>query len=119
MSLKIWTSKEQVASADLNASFASVLAQSIYNEDLTAFTGANPPTFTPANRYKPGTLRVYVSNGPSGSLIRQKVRTGTGPADGDYDEVLDGNGQGWKFSFISLVPPTLSKLVVDYEKANP
>lgn len=115
--MKNWTLKEQLTSTDLNANFTAVLGAAVYNEDLSAYTNGSDITFSTLNGYKLGTLRVYVSNGPSAEMYRKKK--GTGPSDGDYVEVLDAYGNGVSFSFNSFVPPSSSKLVVDYQKAIP
>jgi hypothetical protein len=117
MSLKVWTSKELLFSTDLNASFAAILDMVVSNEDLTAFTDSALITFSTAFAFKPGSLRVFLSDGPSNDMFRQ--RRGLTPSVGDYVENLDGSGNGISFTFNSIIPDTDSKLVVDYQKALP
>ena len=117
MSLKIWNSKDQLASADLNSNFAAVLAMSVYNENLTALTGTEV-TFDTAFPYKPGTLRVYASTSSITEMARKKLKTGTGADNGDYEEILDDSGLGVSFRFLNP-PAAAAKLVVDYQKALP
>jgi len=117
MSLKVWTLKEILFSTDLNANFSAILAMTVSNEDLTSLT--NPPlaTFSTALAFKPGSLRVYLSDGPTNDMLRQ--RRGLNPSEGDYVENLNGDGNGVSFTFNTVVPALGSKLVVDYQKALP
>ena len=111
MSFKVWASQDDLLAADLNQNFSDVLGINVYNEDLTAYVTGSADEFVTTASYVPTTLRVYLSDGATGSLNRLMPGSSY-----DYTETLTGgDGTGFK---ILAVPSAGSKLLVDYEKVT-
>jgi hypothetical protein len=110
---KTWLSKDRLDASDLNDNFLAAQIMRVANEDLTSLVVAPVPvTYSTSYKFRPGTLEVYVSDGPTGELHRKRGGMGC-----DYVEVLDTNGNGEKLTF-SATPIEDSKLLLSYMRAN-
>jgi len=111
MSFKVWASQDDFYAADLNQNFSDVLGINVYNENLTAYVTGSADEFVTTESYVPTTLRIYLSDGATGSLNRLMPGGSY-----DYTETLTGGvGTGFK---ILAIPTAGSKLLVDYRKTT-
>ena len=104
MSINTFSPITKADSTKMNANFTKVLGALVTGEDKTGGTSA---TISLAYKFKPLSLRVFVS----GVRLR-KAAGATG-----YTETYDGSGDGISLT-LGTAPIITTPVVVDYQKAN-